>query len=147
MHCVKKSCIRETKHPLTDVDSSISTKKILLVRQNSLKIKLFLRVYFTHFYKQKFSKLRPILFITFLSVKIILKRLIKERKGGSELEACPEYEEDVAQNGILTLTRLNCCSVLTSKTCKIQNVSLLWLVGMVFQALTSKAVKIVRCLI
>ena len=87
-----------------------------------------------------------------MHVKNIRKLVIKEFffffSCGSELEACPEYEEAVAQNGILTLTRLNGCSVLTSKKGKIKKkVSSLWLVGMIFQVLTRRAVKMVRRLI
>ena len=48
----------ETKHLLTDADSSTNTKKILLVRQN-------LRQFYT-LYKHKVSNLRPLLSITFL---------------------------------------------------------------------------------
>ena len=36
--CTNNLGIRETKHFLTDADNSTDTKKILLVRQNSLKI-------------------------------------------------------------------------------------------------------------
>ena len=35
------------------------------------------------------------------------KLLIRKLKGWSDYQAGPEYEETVAQNGILTLTRLN----------------------------------------
>ena len=60
----KKSRIRETKHRSTDADSITNTKKILLVRQNSPKQNFFGRRFYT-LYKQKFSKLRPILSLTF----------------------------------------------------------------------------------
>ena len=45
----QKYLIQETKHLSTDADTSTDTKKILLVRQNSSKIKLFLRDDFTPF--------------------------------------------------------------------------------------------------
>ena len=51
---LKKSRIRETKHLSTDADSSTDTKKILLVRQNSPKNKLFVRGDFTPFINKSF---------------------------------------------------------------------------------------------
>ena len=55
----------ETKHPSTNADSSIDTKKILLVRQKLLKN--FLALLFYTLQKQKFFflYLRPPLSITF----------------------------------------------------------------------------------
>ena len=62
---MKKSRIRDTKHFWTDAGSSTDTQKILLVRQNSSKNKLFfVRPFFT-LYEQKCSNLRPLLSITF----------------------------------------------------------------------------------
>ena len=62
---LKKSRIRETKHLLTDADSSTDTKKSLLVRQNSPKKKLIFARRFYTLYEQKFSNLRPFLSTTF----------------------------------------------------------------------------------
>ena len=62
----KKSCIRETKHLLTDANSSTETKKIQIVRQNLQKKKhFFLALQFYSLYKHKVSNLRPLLSITF----------------------------------------------------------------------------------
>jgi hypothetical protein len=55
----------ETKHLSTDADSSTDTKKILLVRQNLPKNKLFCAAILHPFYEQKFYNLRPLLSITF----------------------------------------------------------------------------------
>ena len=62
---MKKSRIRETKHLSTDADSSTDTKKILLVRQYSLKIKLVFARRFYTLYKQRYSNLRPLASISF----------------------------------------------------------------------------------
>ena len=51
----QKSRIQETKHHSTDANSSTDTKKILLVRQNLSKIKLFLARWFTVFMSKKFQ--------------------------------------------------------------------------------------------
>ena len=61
---IKKFLIRETKQLLTNADYSTDTKKILLVRQKSLKIKLFARQFYT-LYEQKYSNPRPLLSISF----------------------------------------------------------------------------------
>ena len=51
----KKSRIRETKHFLTNADSSTNTKKILLVRQNSPKNNFFPCCNFTPFIRKSFQ--------------------------------------------------------------------------------------------
>ena len=56
----------ETKHLLTNANSSTYTKKILLVRQNSpTKKTIFLARCLYTLYKQKLSDLRPLLAFTF----------------------------------------------------------------------------------
>ena len=49
MRLIEKSCIRETKHLLTDADSSTNIKKNPASNANLLKNKLFLRGNFTTF--------------------------------------------------------------------------------------------------
>ena len=61
----KRSSIRETKHLLTDADSTTYTKNILLVRQNSQKEYNFFARQFYTIYEQKYSNLRPPFSITF----------------------------------------------------------------------------------
>ena len=57
--------IRETKHLWTDADSSTDTKQILLVKQNSLKIKLIFERQFYTPYEQNYLNLRPFLSISY----------------------------------------------------------------------------------
>ena len=57
----KKSRIRETKHLSTDADSSTDTKKILLLRQKSSKIKKKIAWQFYTLYEQKYSNPKPLL--------------------------------------------------------------------------------------